>query len=55
MQMSFERLQLEHAAKRRERARFVLDLAQAIVAGMSDKNAWCNKQKQLISEMNSGL
>jgi hypothetical protein len=52
---SYERLLLMLEAKKRSRASLILDLAQAIVAGWGDKDAWAEKQKKLIDNLNTGL
>ncbi len=55
MAMSWERLQLLVAAKRKDRAGVILDLGQLIVAGWGSADAWSDKQKQLIERIESDL
>ena len=50
--MSWERLTALAAGRRRQNAGQTLRLAQVIIAGQSDANAWKRKQQQLIDEIN---
>jgi hypothetical protein len=43
------------AARQRAEAGFILDLAQAIAAGMAGKEGWIEKQKYLIAKLKTGL
>ena len=49
--MSWERLQALAAAHRRRDAVRTLRLAQTIIAGQADANAWRKKQQELIEEI----